>query len=77
MSHPALFRTDKTSPKVIRSAVTLYIRFALSPRNVKDLPHERRIGITHQAVRVWWNGFETIVAAAIRWSRVQEIRIVA
>jgi len=31
----------KTSPKIIRLAVMMYVRFSLSLRNVEDLLHER------------------------------------
>lgn len=43
MTKPSPFRYFKTSPEVIRLAVTLYIRFQLSLRNVGDLLHERGI----------------------------------
>ena len=47
MTKRSPFRYFKTSPEVIRLAVMLYIRFPLSLRNVKDLPHERGIEISH------------------------------
>ena len=37
------FRYFKTSPEIIRLAVTLYVRIPLSLRNVEDLLHERGI----------------------------------
>jgi len=40
------FRYFKTSPKVIRLAVMMYVRFPLSLRNVEDLLHERGIDIS-------------------------------
>ena len=50
MSNP--FRYFKTSPAIIRLAVTMYIRFPLYLRNVEDLLHERGIDVTHEgAVR--------------------------
>lgn len=43
----------KTSPKIIRAAVILYVRFRLSHGNVEDLPHERGVDISHEgAVRL-------------------------
>ncbi|MEX0627302.1 MAG: hypothetical protein WEB63_08615 [Cucumibacter sp.] len=50
-------RYFKTSPEIIRLAVMLYVRFPLSLRNVEDLPHERWVDISHEAVRFWWNRF--------------------
>ena len=38
------FRCIKTRPEIIRLAVTLYIRFPLSLRNVEGLLREQRIG---------------------------------
>jgi len=49
------FRHLKTSPEVIRLAVTKYIRFPLSLRNVGDLLHERGIDICRETVRFWWS----------------------
>ena len=43
MSKPSPFRYIKSNPGVIRLAVTLYVRFPLSLRNVENLPHERSI----------------------------------
>ena len=37
------FRYLKTSPETIRLAATIYVRFALSLRNVEELLHEREI----------------------------------
>ena len=37
----------RTSPKIIRLAVMLYIRFPLSLRNVEDLLHERGVDVSH------------------------------
>jgi len=41
MKDPSPFGDIKTSQEVIRTAVTLYVRFPLSPRNIEDLLHER------------------------------------
>jgi putative transposase len=41
MSNPRIFRYFKTSPKIIRLAVTMYVRYPPSLRNVEDLLHER------------------------------------
>ena len=45
--HPP-FSYFKTSPKIIRLAVMLHLRFPLSLRNMEDLLHER--GIDAQAI---------------------------
>ncbi len=44
----SLFRYFRTSPKIIRLAVMLYIRLPLSLRNVEDLLHERRIEVSYE-----------------------------
>ena len=43
-----------------------YVRFPLSLRNVEDLPHERGIEVSHEAVRYWWNRFGPLFAGEIR-----------
>lgn len=55
MTKPSPFRYFKTSPKIIRLAVMLYVRFPLSLRNVEDLQHERGVEVGHETVRYWWN----------------------
>ncbi len=52
----------------------MYIRYPASLRNVEDLLHERRINITHESMRVWWNRFGKVFAAEIRGGRVQAMR---
>ena len=66
MTKPSPFRYFKRSPEVIRLAVMLYVRFPLSLRNVEDLLHERRIEISHETVRFWWNRPGPMFAAEIR-----------
>ena len=55
MSNP--FRYFNSSPEVIRLAVMMYIRYALSLRQVEDILFERGIDIRHETVRLWWNRF--------------------
>ena len=43
MSNPRIFRYFKTSPKIIRLAVMMYVQYPPSLRNVEDLLHERGI----------------------------------
>jgi transposase-like protein len=46
MTRPAIFRSFKTSPEIIRLTVMMYVRYPLSLRNVEDLLHERGIDVT-------------------------------
>ena len=64
------FRYFKTSPKIIRLAVMLYVPFPLSLRNVEDLPHERGVDVSHEAVRFWWHRFGPLFASEIRKRRI-------
>ena len=66
MTKHSPFRYFKTTPEVIRLAVMLYVRFPLSLRNVKDLPHERGIDVSHETVRFWWNCFGPMFALVIQ-----------
>jgi putative transposase len=68
------FRCFKTSPKIIRRAVMLYVRFPLSLRNVEDLLHERGINVRHETIRFWWNRFDPMFAKEIRRKRVDRMR---
>ena len=68
------FRYFKTSPEIVRLAVMMYVRFALSLRNVEDLLHERGIDISHETVRFWWHRFGPLFAAEIRKRRVSGMR---
>ena len=74
MTKRSTFRYFKTSPKIIRLAVMLYIRFPLSRRNVEDLLYERGIEISHETVRYWWNWFGPMFASEIRGKRVVAMR---
>jgi putative transposase len=74
MTQRSPFRYFKTSPEVIRLAVMLYVRFPLSLRNVEDLLHERRIEVSHETVRFWWQRFGPMFAAEIRSKRVSGMR---
>ena len=65
------FRYFKTSPEVIQIAVMMYVRFALSLRNVEDLLHERGIDVCHESIRLWVDRFGTFFARTIRKRRAQ------
>ncbi len=64
------FRYFKTWPEIIRLAVTMYVRFPLSLRQVEELLHERGVDIGHETVRAWWSRFGPMFAAEIRKRRV-------
>jgi transposase-like protein len=64
------FRCFNSSPEVIRLTVMMYVRYPLSLRQVEDLLFERGIDICHETVRLWWNRFGPMFAAAIRKRRV-------
>ena len=68
------FKYFKTSPKIIRLAVMLYVRFPLSLRNVEDLLHERGIDISHETVRFWWHRFGPMFASEIKKRRIEGLR---
>ena len=70
MNNP--FRYFNSSPEVIRLAVMMYVRYPLSLRQVEDLLFERGIDICHETVRLWWNRFGPMFAAAIRNRRVHD-----
>ena len=55
----------------------MYVRFALSLRNVEDLLHERGIDVRHETIRFWWNRFGPMFAAEIRRRRVDRMRAVS
>jgi putative transposase len=74
--HPP-FRYFKTSPDIIHLAVTLYIRFPLSLRNVEGLLHERGIEISHETVGYWWNRFGPMFAVNIQKGLFGFVRILA
>jgi putative transposase len=71
------FRYFKNSPKIIRLAVMMYVRFPLSLRNIEDLLHERGIDISHETVRFWWQRFGPMFASEIRQKRAQGMRSVS
>lgn len=74
MPHPNAFRSFKTSPKVIRLAVMLYVRFPLLLRSIEDLLHESAIDVSHENVRYWWNRFGPMFVSEIRKKWVQQMQ---
>ena len=74
MTRRSPFRYFKTSPKIPRLAVMLYIRFPLSLRNVEDLLHERGVDVSHETIRYRWHRFGPMVASEIRKRRIEGMR---
>jgi putative transposase len=57
INKPSPFRPFKTSPEIIRLAVMLFVRFALSLRQLDDLLHKRCVGVSHEAIRYSFRRF--------------------
>ncbi len=74
MTQQSPFWYFKTSPEMIRLAVTLYVRFLVSVRNAEDLLHERGIEVSHETIRHWWMRFGPVFPAEIRRKRVGQLR---
>jgi transposase-like protein len=53
-------------PEIIQQAIWLYVRFALSFRDVEDLLAERGIAVSYETVRRWVNHFGPTIAARLR-----------
>jgi transposase-like protein len=49
-------------PEIIQQAIWLYVRFALSFRDVEDLLAERGIAVSYETVRRWVNHFGPTIA---------------
>jgi transposase-like protein len=56
-------------PEIIQQAIWLYVRFALSFRDVEDLLSERGITVSHETVRRWVNHFGPRIASGLRKRR--------
>ena len=69
MSNPISFHYFKTSPEIIQLAVMLYLRFALSLRDVEDLLYERGVDVSYEAVLYWWHRFGSQFARQIKKKR--------
>ena len=51
------FKRHRFPPEIIRRAVWLYARFALSYRDVEDLLAERGLDLSYESVRRWFLKF--------------------
>jgi putative transposase len=70
------FRYFNSSPRIIRLAVAMYVRFPLSLRNVEGLPFGRGVDIYHETVKLWWNRFGLMFASQIHRQRVSHLRAI-
>jgi putative transposase len=66
---PISYKRHRFPPEVIRHAVWLYFRFALSLRDVEDLLAERGIEVSYETVRCWTRKFGQAFARNLRRSR--------
>ena len=66
---PISYKRHRFPPEVIRYAVWLYFRFALSLRDVEDLLAERGIANSYETVRCWTRKFGRAFARNLRRSR--------
>ncbi len=65
------YRGHRFPPEVIRYAVWLYFRFALSFRDIEDLLAERGVDVSYETVRRWCLKFGQAYAASLRRQRPQ------
>ena len=63
------YRCHRFPSSVIRQAVWLYFRFALSYRDVEDMFAERGIDVSDETVRRWALKFGGIIARKLRRGR--------
>src|SRR6516225_2741028 len=61
-------------PEIVQQAIWLYLRFALSFRDVEDLLAERGIILSYETVRRWVNHFGPMIAADLRKRRAKPCR---
>ena len=60
------YKRHRFPPEIIRHAVWLYFRFALSYRDVEELLAERGVILTYETVRQWCQKFGQIYANELR-----------
>ena len=56
-------------PEIIQHAIWLYLRFALSLRDVEELLAERSIDVSHETVRRWVAAFGPMIAQRLKAMR--------
>ena len=52
-----IYKRHRFPPEIIQYAVWLYYRFNLSHRDIEDLPAERNIIVSYEAIRIWCRKF--------------------
>src|SRR5258708_15700843 len=63
------YRGYRFPPDIIQHGVWLYLRFALSFRDVEDLLAERGIVVSYETIRRWVAHFGPLIAADLRRRR--------
>ncbi len=63
---PISFKRHRFPPEIIRPAIWLYARFALSFRDVEEMLAERGLDVSYETVRRWFGKFGTVIAANLR-----------
>ena len=63
------YRRHRFPPVVIQHAVWLYLRFALSYRDVEDLLADRGFDVSYETVRSWVLKFGPVIARRLRQRR--------
>jgi putative transposase len=66
LEHASLYRGHRFPREVIAHAVRLYLRFALSFRDVEELLAERGVAVSYETIRRWVAKFGTYYAAELR-----------
>ena len=57
--------------EIIHQAISLYLRFTLSLRDVEDLLAGRGVAVSYETVRRWVNHFGPTIAANLRKRRLR------
>jgi transposase-like protein len=63
------YRRHRFPPLLIQHAIWLYLRFALSYRDVEDLLAERGLDVSYETVRRWVLKFGPLIARELRRRR--------
>ncbi len=71
LEHASFYRGYRFPPEVIAHAVRLYLRFALSFRDVEELLAERGIQVSYETVRRWVAKFGGYYAEELRRREVR------
>src|SRR4051794_6573867 len=66
---PLSYAGYRFPPEIIQHAIWLYLRFALSLRDVEELIAERGIDISYETIRRWVAVFGPVIARRLRAMR--------